>query len=68
MNKKDLKLQVSQCLNFSEGENNSAYSHLRRLLIEMGVKQPHTLMNNIAHNMEEEITDIITNQIIKQND
>lgn len=68
MNRKDLKLEVSKCLNFSEGENNSAYSHLRRLLISLEVKGAHSLMNDIADSIEEQITDTITNKIIEQND
>ena len=68
MNRKELKPEISKCMNFSEGENNSAYSHLRRLLLALEVKGAHSLMNDIADSMEEQITDIITNQIIKQND
>lgn len=68
MNRKDLKLQVSFCLNFSESDNNSAYSHLRRLLMEIGIKDPRQLVSHIADDVEERITEAITQQIIKDND
>lgn len=68
MNKDDIKLEVSKCLNFTETPNNSAYSHLRRLLTEFGIEMPASVASQIAHEVEERITEIIIQQIIKEND
>jgi len=60
MNRKDLKLEVSKCL------NETAYRQLRMLMSEVGITNVRQVASQIADDVEERITEIITQQITEE--